>query len=460
MLEKEYFSDILSAHFIERLAPFIFLLLVLCIQTLLFLVKNEQALTEKRTNEIEREDNFYRPNIKEIIKSKPDVIAIILLSLSMAIFIWMPISNIFKISGPSDYREHIRFAVETVENKIPAQPHFFYHLLIVIVQLIPGVNYSLSSMLVVTTFFSASSIFIYFYIRPATGQVNSVKNSIISLLISISLLIVTPIFIFTLFNNNLYRGYIGISTYHNPTINLLKTFAILVFLYTMNVFREKRIRGETVTLVILIIFSTLTKPNYTIALLPAIAVFVVYRIIKKRFVKWKMLIFGIGIPSVIVLGWQYFFYFGQDIQSNIIFSPFQVYLLRGKGTLGILANFILSIAFPLCVYVLDYHKARRNFSLNFSWLVFLFGSFYSYFLAQGGKELGAGNFFWSAQIALFILFLVSAKHFIDNNRNFISSASPKRLINVVFTLSIFGLHLFCGIYFYYWHLTLSTLGLG
>lgn len=225
----------------------------------------------------------------------------------------------------------------------------------------------------------------------------------------------------------------------------------------MNVFREKAIRGEAITLATLIILSTLTKPNYTIALLPAIAVIVVYRIIKKSFVKWKLLIFGIGIPSVIVLGWQYFFYFTQDIQSKILFSPFEVYRIRAGGTSGILINLILSIAFPLCVYVLDHHKASRNFGLNFSWLVFLIGSFYSYFLVQSGPGLRAGNFSWSAQISLFILFLVSAKYLIDNNRNFLSTAPLKHLIKVVFTFSIFGLHLLCGIYYFYWNLTLSKL---
>ena len=158
---KDVFSKSLSTLFIDRLVPLFFLTLVISVQTLLLLVKNKQAFTDKRADEIEREDIFYHPTIKEIIRSKPDVIAIILLGLSMAIFFWIPISNIINISGPSDFREHIRFAVESVENKSPVVPHFFYHLLVIITQFIPGVDYSLSSKIIVTVFFSISSILIY-----------------------------------------------------------------------------------------------------------------------------------------------------------------------------------------------------------------------------------------------------------------------------------------------------------
>ncbi len=455
---KDHLSYLISSY-TKRFLPLILLIFSLCAQTLLFLGKDKQVLINKRAVVIEEEVNSNRLTVKEMIRSKPDVIAIILLSLLLAILFWLPISNIFKISGPSDYREYIRFAMETAEGK-RLDPHFLYPLLVIIVQFIPGVDYLLSAMLVVTAFFSVSGILIYFYIRPSMGPVNSAKHSILSLICSISLLVVTPIFIFTLFNNNLYRGYIGISIYHNPTSLLLKPFAILVFLFTMKVFLEKSTQGKTVTLAILIILSTLAKPSYTIVLFPAIGLVVIYRIIKKRFVQWKPLIFGIGIPSVVVLGWQYFFFFGQDIRSKILFSPLESIKAWESNNSLILLKFIFSIAFPLCVYVFDLKNAKRNFGLNLSWLIFFIGSFYLYFLIQiGPEQTRAGNFLWSAQLGLFILFLVSAKHLIDNNRNFVSTAPPKRLIKIVFTYSIFGLHLLCGIYFYYWHLIQNSLKL-
>jgi hypothetical protein len=479
LVNKHNFPDVISPFFVEldreqalsmisiykeRLSPIIFLIFALCTQTLLFLVMPGQDPYKK--NEI-IDDSFLGknlPNVKEIISSKPDIVAIIMLSITMAVFICLPLQEIIAFGGPSDLNEHIRFAKETLQARSPTIPHFLFHLLVILIQFIPGVSFSTSALLVVAGFYTALSILVYFFIRASLGQAYSVKSSILSMLTSASLLIVAPISVFTSFENNLYKGYIGINTYHSPTIIVLKPFAILVFLYTMKVFNgQRKIRdGRVITAAgAITILSILVKPSYSICLLLALALFVIHRVYKKRPIDWWLLIFGIGIPSAIILGWQYYFYFAQNIETNIIFKPFEIYKYFdfSGDTSWLVPKFLLSISFPLCVYIIFFQNARRNMWLNFSWLAFFTGSFYSYFLVQSGPEMRAANFWWSAQIALFILFLVSARFFFRRCMHVFTHAPPKHLVKVSFALSIFGLHLISGVNFYYWHLNLSSLRL-
>ena len=477
LVNKHNFPDVISPFFVEpdreqllsmisiykeRLSPIIFLIFALCAQTLLFLVMPGQDLYKKNEIVDDRFTGKNRPNVKEIISSKPDIVAIIMLSIAMAVFIWLPLQKIIALGGPSDLNEHIRFAEETLQTRSPTFPHFLLDLLVILIQFIPGVSFSTSALLVVAGFFTALSVLVYFFIRASLGQVNSVKSSILSLLVSSCLLIVAPISVFTSFENNLYRGYIGINTYHSPTIIVLRPFAILVFLHTMKVFNGQRKTpdGGVITAAgALTILSILVKPSYSICLLLALALFVIHRVYKKRPIDWWLLIFGIGIPSAIVLGWQYYFYFARNIEKNIIFKPFEIYKYFAGDTSWLVPKFLLSISFPLCVYIIFFQYARRNMRLNISWLAFFIGSFYSYFLVESGPEMRAANFWWSAQITLFILFLVSARFFFRRCMHVFTHAPPKQLVKVSFALSIFGLHLISGVNFYYWHLNLSSLRL-
>src|SRR5207248_602892 len=140
--------------------------------------------------------------------------------------------------------------------------------------------------------------------------------------------------------------------------------------------------------------------------------------------------------------------------AGIIFAPLKVYSLYSSW---LLPKFILSILFPLTVYLLYFRRATQDFALNLSWLIFLIGSFYAYFLAESGPRFDAGNFGWGAQIALFILFVWSVKFLI---RQEIATrgecvGATKRSKRCVTCIMAFGLHLVSG--FGWYVVYLSTL---
>lgn len=459
IVTKDFSSETISAY-IERLAPLLFLVMVLGVQTLLYITTADKDRHSEKKQATEGEVPEIGFGYKEIIRSKIDVFTILLLGIAAGIFMWMPVSEILAFGGASDHNEHIRFAVETLENQTPSVSHFLYHLLLILGQFIPGVDFYLSAKIVVTLSFSILSVIVYLIIRASIDRVASLKSSIFAFLISFSLLIVSPISLFTMAEGNYYRGYIGISIYHNPTIILLKPLAIMVFLFTVKVFDERKNLkdyGSYLVAGIVTILSILVKPSYSIALLPGLGLLVVYRLYKKRFINWRFLIFAVIVPSMMVLGWQYYYAFATMVESKIMIAPFELYESLSGDMSWLFPKFILSIAFPLSVYMTDFYNARRDGWLNFSWMVFFVGMFYTYFLVQSGPEMRAGNFWWSGEIALFMLCLLSMRNFIQGVGGVFSSGSAKHRIKVSFVVAIFGLHLISGILFYSNHLNITSL---
>ena len=57
-------------------------------------------------------------------------------------------------------------------------------------------------------------------------------------------------------------------------------------------------------------------------------------------------------------------------------------------------------------------RILREFSFQFAAISFFFGCGYVYLFAETGNEMFSGNFGWSAQIILFMLFVVVERLFV------------------------------------------------
>ena len=91
---------------------------------------------------------------------------------------------------------------------------------------------------------------------------------------------------------------------------------------------------------------------------------------------------------------------------SVEIAPFQVLLAQTEGwTIPI--KLLASMLFPLAVYGLHFPAARSVASLNLAWLTFGVAFAYAALLAERGEQMKYGNFCWSAQLALLILFVES-----------------------------------------------------
>ena len=215
--------------------------------------------------------------------------------------------------------------------------------------------------------------------------------------------------VFVFWDKLFYLGYIGLATYHNPTIRLLQPVALLSFLLAVRVFTSFSNSWKVVlSSAFLVIFSALIKPNYLLCILPALGLMVVIWLVWKKPVDWRLLIAGFSgarhfdpVGSAIAN-----LYLPGNDASSIIFDPLGVM----SGYSGyLLPKFFLSILFPLVVLIFNFRRVVRDNTLMLAWVGFLASVLQMYLLAELGSRFADGNFLWGAQIMSFILFVASAR---------------------------------------------------
>lgn len=399
-----------------------------------------------------------------LVQNKEEILAIgLLLLVSVALFwpVKYPDVNTGTLYG-WDYVVHTRFAERMAESRRIETSFFLYELLVIAAHLLKPINnYLLVGKLVALTFDLVTAVVAYAVVRKAVSEIFPGRKwllALISLAVALSVTMVAPVSVLTWRNQNLLFGYIGINTTHNPTYLLLKPLALLLFLNSLEIFTYQpgscsRIRFFLTGL--LTILASLAKPNYIICLLPALSLLAFYWLLKKRSLDWQKLILGIILPALIILGWQYLATYTNDrvlrAEGGIVFTPLAVYT-RDSGML--LPKFFLSILFPLTVYTMYYRDASKDIGLNLAWFIFFFGAFYTYMLAETGLRFQDGNFKWSGQVTLFILFLMSIVFFLRQNSGWLSGEISKKH-GYAFSMSaiMFGLHLVSGVLFYFLQLT-------
>lgn len=221
--------------------------------------------------------------------------------------------------------------------------------------------------------------------------------------LSISLMVIAPLLVFLPFDHLWYiGGYVWANTYHNPTSLLLKPFAILQFWFTYQALEGRKISWSLVLLMALgSLAAAFAKPSYIICLLPALMILGFLRWIRKNPLNTGALAFGIVLPSVAILLWQYSMSFSSSADSQIIFSPFSVMSLYSGN---LLPKFLLSIVFPVIVTAVYWKDAVIDARMRLGWLSFAIGAAFTYLLAETGSQFKYGNFGWSAEITLFLLF--------------------------------------------------------
>jgi len=360
--------------------------------------------------------------------------------LLIALIIFFPIfySQIYLVpTEATDFATHIEWARVLLEapQKAPPQSlmsHSAWHWAVVYTHKILTTSWR-SSALIVTLASALLTVGILF--RLLRKKLNHIQAGGVV----ISLTIVAPLAFLFLLDHRMYLGYIGINTFHNPTTLFLKPFAILQLYFSAEALQGKKSGWKAILLAVLASSgSALAKPNYLICLLPALGILALLQIWKKKSLDWKMLLVGIVLPSTAFLIWQFFFAYGGG--ADIIFSPFGV-MSRYSSYLPI--KFFLSIAFPLVVTTVYWKDSIKDIRILLGWTGFGMGAIFTYFFAESGGRFGHGNFLWSGQIALFILF-VCCVLFLSEKR-----LPEKNSLSRWLILSSGALHLIFGILYYF-----------
>ncbi len=364
-----------------------------------------------------------------------------------------------------DYYDHIRWAQEMATTGIPRLPHCLYHQLVIVVRTLipfelfdlirPGLaislarhSFTIAGVLVPMLCYVILSLLLYDRAQRELSGLVAQTRQVVSALLAVSLMLVAPVNLFTVFEHRLYLGYIGINVYHNPTVLLLKALALPLFWIVSDHLTVEVKPITTLFIAALTAITTMAKPNYTMCLVPALAVWSLWRLWQKKNVNGRFVIYGVLAPALLTLAYQYWIAFSSDQSGGgILFAPL---LAMGHyasaARLG--AMFLGSILFPLGTSIL-YPELRKEQRLVLAWLTFLVGSFMAYFLAEDKYELSALNLVWGAQVALFILF-VEVTFFVMRSISFLPHPNQRSKVSkrTVVSLLLFGLHLISGLAWY------------
>jgi hypothetical protein len=347
----------------------------------------------------------------------------------------------------SDYQGHIQFTVTILQDHVFSRAHILFQLLLIGVSGLLPIGLSGAAILVAVVVYTITALILYRMIRAALAGTGWLP-SLVSAGVALALLLVTPVTLLTLPEHNLYFGYVGINVLHNPTMVMLKPFALLLFAVTIHLLSHRlRVTARTVALVVLLILlSVIAKPNFVLVLLPTLLVVVAYRFYRRERADLKTVILLLIVPMIVVLALEYvFMYIFIDSQNGggggILFAPLLTIYVYDRQVALLPIKFLLSILFPLTVTLLYRQQAFKDLSLRLAWLIFVIGAAQMYLFAEGGDRLRDGNFWWSAQIGLFILFVASALFWLRHFRD--QPGWRGRVCLIVFLL-----HVICGILFY------------
>lgn len=351
--------------------------------------------------------------------SRAFFLGLVLTALTISVAVYPIVRNhILCIDRQADYRTHIEVAVEmVVEGRIVA-PHFLFHALTA-VGILLGLSPRYSAGGVAMSAHVALPILLYMFFYIGMGRMRAYTRAGVASVAALGVAVATPITLLTLADHNLYLGYVGLATYHSPTMTLLRPLALGLFVL-LQLPSDSRFHGWPRILLIagLAVLSTLAKPSYTICLIPALVICTVCRFRTEKQLRY---VAAFLLPASLVLLFQYLFRFAGTPDAGMVVPKIVIAPLAVQSYYSdqLLLKAGLSMLFPLYILVAYGRHAIRDRALLCGWCAFAFGMVYAYMLAEAsptGVRVD-GNFVWSAQITLFVLFVFSVRFlFIRNGR--------------------------------------------
>lgn len=347
-----------------------------------------------------------------------------------------------------DYTVHSDLAAKMLASLALLSPHFLLHACIIALHQLLPVSFYTAAALVVLLAIAGTAALLFKTMKTASGTIR------IAGILAICLLMTAPIPLLAPLDGKLYFGYIAANVYHNPTILLLKPFALLVFGLILPPAGQDGAtsRKTLVVWVLATVACALAKPSYIIVIVPALIIAGTIPGLRKALTgKVWLISFGFLLPALGILAAQYWITYSTEQipgvyqgKSGIIFAPLAV---MSSGSSWLMVKFFLSIAFPLAVFLAYFREALSHSRLQFAWIGFTIGAAYTYLLAESGPRMLHANFTWSGQITIFILLAVSAEFFCEQIR-LKGLRDRSRMIAFIVCTVFFILHVLSGINLY------------
>ena len=307
-----------------------------------------------------------------------------------------------------DFEAHIEYARQLAETGAML-PHFGYHTMVIVVQALTPADWVAAAGIVTLGGVAACAVVVAWWLR---GALSSSASALLvaAALVPAALCVLQPVLPLdpTRYDAWLF-GYFPPNQWHSPTTLFSKPFALLLLgLGPAVVWSARGARAgwpRMLTSAALVVMSTLVKPNFIMAFLPALGVLAV---LHWRRTDWYWLGLGFALPAVAVLAWQYYVAFALNAEgAGVRLAPLYVIGFSAPTDFVTLAlRLVASVLFPLAA-VACFPSVLADRRVQIGWATFLVGAAFGYLLAEGDNA-SSGNFLWSGQLAAFVLFAATA----------------------------------------------------
>ncbi|HEX2620444.1 MAG TPA: hypothetical protein VHL11_09860 [Phototrophicaceae bacterium] len=383
-------------------------------------------------------------------RSRPAYLPIVLLMIVLVFPVFAGNTKIY------DQKAHRDFARILLEEGHLVTPHFGYHLILLGVNAtIPGGNLLVAGVAVnIAAYVIAGVLFFRYAFGQLVDQLPQLAERLVLVLAGIAVIIGPPVMLSWYLDFRL-NGYIILNQFHSPTQSVVLPMAMVLFALCLRLLNTGHLsRIGLVGLAALALITPLTKPNFSMVLLPALTLVIVWRLLRRETVPWRALILTVFIPTALALGWQFYFTYvqqtvigyGLNPSNGIIFAPLKTALYFDPSLVVVAIKLLVSLAFPLWV-VSFYPSVRRNLAIRLGWLMILIGLAQYLLLAEAGEFYMAANFNWGLRTITLFVFALSLVDLVKATFIQIQERRPDaRLIGAVLLLIT---HIIGGMYLYY-----------
>lgn len=384
---------------------------------------------------------------------RKDILAPLSLLLAICVVFGSVAYQVISLKVNSDYLFHHMVAEKIMNQGVLTFPHFLYEILIIGIDKLGNLGQLDLPALIITTLSNClTGIILFFGYFRSIGSAQHRPAYFRRIVLVLVVMLAAPIPVFYFYDKHFYLGYFGLTSYHNPTVTLLKPFAALQLLYVAKALKSPTVASSRISQALLTVLSVLAKPSFLMCLIPATLAMGMSASAKKRQIASAFLLLGVILPGSVALLWQFFFRFGSGT-DHIVFAPLRVYALYSAIWM-LIPKLVLTIAFPISVSICFREKSREDTLLKLAWTCYLVALGYAVLFAEATKPWH-GNFFWGAEITGFLLFAVSARLFLSEFEMIRSAQSERvasshlRNIRIMLPSALLLLHLASGAFMYY-----------
>lgn len=214
--------------------------------------------------------------------------------------------------------------------------------------------------------------------------------------------------------------YVGVFTpnpFHNATYMAARPFAILAFFSFLPLLqrfeREKAFPGkkedikDCIVFAVCLLAATMAKPSFTIVLVGAAGLNMLYVLFASKFQKFvPTILLGLCfVPTFLALLYQYSGVFvskEEQVEAGMGFCLGEVW---HAYCAFVPSAVVLGMAFPLTVSFFHFRKLKTNMTFRFSWEVYVMSFLMAYFIYEKGFRKFDFNFAWGYMYGIFFGFV-------------------------------------------------------